>query len=87
MLAIVHEEARLRRRDGFEDLNHLLGAIKDNLGDWFLSNASLGIANVRPSVAAEILNNQIPELPDIFFVGDRFSELQNELDGYLIIWD
>jgi hypothetical protein len=62
MIAILHEEARLRRRAG--ELEQFGGRIVDAISDQGMisdgANRSVGIANVRPSVAEQIFNGEIP---------------------------
>jgi hypothetical protein len=83
MLASLHTEARLRRLDLVQEPLQVVGALVDLAGDVLLQtssrDSSTGIANLRPSVVREIIEDQIPRsefgLPDAFF--EDFGLLSN----------
>lgn len=67
MIANLHQEGRLQRRnpailtqDFVRALRGPLDALGDELAYWLLVDSSLGIANIRPTVAHQIFSGVIP---------------------------
>jgi hypothetical protein len=88
MLANLHEEARLRRRNLSQEPLQIGGAFVDAIGDVLAigrgSNSSVGIANMRASEVEEIVNEQIPldDQSTIYFpVEGRLDEILSAFGG------